>query len=67
METKKTHGGKREGSGRTNDNSVAYKTTLPKAKLDKFLEYYPKLDLNKCLKDFIDLKIAEAEKSELLT
>lgn len=63
METKKTHGGARAGSGRTKENAVPYKTTLPEDKLETFLRYYPKIELNKALRKIMDEKIAYAEEN----
>jgi hypothetical protein len=38
---------------------------VPGDKLEKFLKYYPKKMLNQALKDFLDKKIAEAERKVL--
>lgn len=66
METKKTHGGARAGTGRKNENSVPYKTTVPGDLLEEYLKYYPKIELNKGLRRFMEEKIAEAKQKEML-
>ncbi len=62
METKNTHGGKRAGTGRKNENSVPYKTTLPGDLLEEYLKHYPKIELNLALREHMTKKIAEAKK-----